>query len=221
MIVDNFERIKKFIKLENQKRFVNSEDDDNQFYLLQIIHRSKDGLTKFDEEGEKSHFSNKTIKSYYISSPEYLDKKEKEIMEMCHMFNARAYFNPNVKSYKQIALKSLSELAKMVSNESYKGILSLVDSSCGQCGSAVKGQNYWIVDIDTKDIDELNKIKSVIDKCEPIGEEKVVQIIPTLHGYHFISKPFNKKKFHDMYSEQIDIHDNNPTLLYYKEPDNQ
>lgn len=221
MIVDNFERIKKFIKIENQKRFVNCEDDENMFYLLQIIHRSKDGLTKFDSDSEKSHFSNKTIRTFYVSSPEYLDKKKQEIIELCHLFNARAYFNPTVHSYKQIALKSLSELAKMVSNEDYRSILSIVDSSCGQCGSAVHGQNYWIVDIDTKDIDELNKIKSVIDQCEPIGEEKVVEIIQTLHGYHFISKPFNKKKFHDMYTEQIDIHNNNPTLCYYKEPNNQ
>lgn len=209
MIVDNFERIKKLINCQ-----------EGEFYLLQIIHRSKDGLTKFDEDSEKSHFSNKTIKSYYVSSHEYLDKKREEIITLCRVYNSRAYFNPNVKSYKQIALKSLSELAKMVSVESYKGVLSLVDSSCGQCGSAVSGKNYWIVDVDTKDIDELNRVKEVIDKCEPIGEEKVVEIIPTLHGYHFISKPFNKKKFHDLYDSPIDIHNNNPTLLFYQEPDN-
>ena len=210
MVIDNFERIKKLI---------NCKEDE--FYLLQIIHRSKDGLTKFDNEGEKQHFSNKTIKTYYISNPQYLDTKREEIIEFCKIFNGRAYFNPTVHSYKQVALKSLAELAKMVSNESYKGILSLVDSSCGQCGSAVSGQHYWIVDIDTKDIDELNKIKSVIDECEPLGEEKVVEIIPTLHGYHFISKPFNKKKFHDLYTEPIDIHNNNPTLCYFCTPDNQ
>ena len=208
MVIDNFEKIKKFINCK-----------EGEFYLLQIIHRSKDGLTQFDDGNIK--FSNKTIKSFYISSPIYLERKKKEIINLCETYTARAYFNPNVKSYKQIALKSLAELAKMVSNESYKGILSLVDSSCGQCGSAVSGQSYWIVDIDTKDIDELNKIKSVIDECEPLGEEKVIEIIPTLHGYHFISKPFNKKKFHDLYTEPIDIHNNNPTLLFFQEPDNK
>lgn len=207
MIVDNFERIKKFID--------NNGCDDGEFYLLQIIHRSKDGLTQFDENAEKSHFSNKTIKSYYITNSLYLQKKEKEIKEMCHVFNARAYFNPTIHSYKQVALKSLAELAKMVSNEEYKHVLSLVDSSCGQMGSCKSGHSFWIVDIDTKDIDELNKIKEVIDQCEPIGVEKVIEIIPTLHGYHFISKPFNKKRFNDLYKEKIDIHNNNPTLIYY------
>lgn len=207
MIVDNFEQIKKLINCK-----------EGEFYLLQIIHRSKDGLTKFDGDTDKPHFSNKTLRSFYVSSPEYLDKKKEEIKELCHVFNARAYFNPNVKSYKQIALKSLSELARMVSNEDYRGILSVVDSSCGQCGSAVHGENYWIVDVDTKDMSEVNKVKTIIEGyCEPFDYKKVIDIIPTVHGYHLISKPFNKKKFHDMYGNQIDIHNNNPTLLYYKE----
>ena len=72
MIIDNFERIKKLINCK-----------EGEFYLLQIIHRSKDGLTKFDGDVEKSHFSNKTLKSYYISNSEYLDKKKAEIVEIC------------------------------------------------------------------------------------------------------------------------------------------
>ena len=212
-MVDNFERIKKFIDRNGC--------DEGEFYLLQIIHRSKDGLTKFDVDGEKSHFSNKTIKSYYVSSSEYLDKKREEIKELCKVFNARAYFNPTMHSYRQVALKSLAELAKMVSNEEYRHVLSLVDSSCGQMGSCKSGHNYWIVDIDTKDIDELNVVKSVIDQCEPIGEEKVVEVIPTVHGCHLITKPFNKKRFHDIYLDPIDIHNNNPTLVFYQEVDNQ
>ena len=210
MTVDNFERIKNFITTNGC--------DEGEFYLLQIIHRSKDGLTKFDsQDSEKSHFSNKTIKSYYISSPEYLDKKKNEIMEFCHIFNARAYFNPTIHSYKQIALKSLSELAKMVSNEEYRGVLSMIDSSCGQMGSCKSGHSFWIVDIDTKENDTVEFIKSIIEQCEPLDVEKVVDTIPTLHGYHLITKPFNKKKFHDLCPIPMDIHSNNPKLLYYKE----
>lgn len=204
MIVDNFDLIKKFINCK-----------EGEFYLVQIIHRSKDGLTKFDNKGEKSHFSNKTIKSYYVTSSDYLDKKKTEMIELCHMFNARLYFNPNKKSYKQIGLKCLSELAQMVSNEDYRGVRSLVDSCCGQTGSCDKNK-YWIVDIDYKDNEVVEHVKSIIGQCEPVGYEKIELTIPTLHGYHLITRPFNKKKFRDVYDEQIDIHDNNPTLLYYK-----
>lgn len=206
MVVDNFELIKNFIETNGC--------EEGEFYLLQIIHRSKDGLTKFDQDGEKSHFSNKTIKSYYISSSEYIERKRKEIQEMCRVFNARAYFNPTVHSYKQIALKSLSELAKMVSNEEYRGVLSMIDSSCGQMGSCKSGHSYWIVDIDTKEVETVEYVKSIIDQCEPLDVEKVVMTVPTLHGYHLVVKPFNKKKFHDMCPIPIDLHNNNPTILF-------
>lgn len=204
MTIDNFDLIKEMINCE-----------EGEFYLLQIIHRSKDGLTKFDKDTEKSHFSNKTLKSYYVTSTEYLDKKKDEIVELCHMFNARAYFNPNKKSYRQISLKCLSELAKMVSCEEYKGIRSLVDSACGQTGSV--SEKYWIVDIDTKDENEVNKIKEIIERCEPLGVQKVVWTVPTLHGVHLITHPFNKMRFRDNYQETLDMHDNNPTLLYFQE----
>lgn len=206
MIVDNFEKIKGFIHDE--------QIGNDEFYLLQIIHRSKDGLTKFDKEGEKQHFSNKTIKSYYVTTPEYLDRKKDEIVELCKLFNARAYFNPTVHSYKQVSLKSLAELARMVSNEEYKHILSLIDSSCGQVGSCKSGCSYWIVDIDSKDEDTVEYVKSIIEQCEPLDTEKVVMTVPTLHGYHLVTKPFNKKKFHDLCVIPMDIHNNNPTLLY-------
>lgn len=206
MIVDNFDLIKEMINCE-----------EGEFYLLQIIHRSKDGLTKFDKDSEKQHFSNKTLKSYYVTSPDYLDKKKDEIVELCHTFNARAYFNPNKKSYRQISLKCLSELAKMVSCEEYRGVRSLVDSACGQTGSV--GEKYWIVDIDTKDENEIETIKNIIESCEPLDVKKVVWIVPTLHGVHFITRSFNKKKFRDLYNQSLDMHDNNPTLLYFKEPE--
>lgn len=203
MITDNFELIKDFIRCEK-----------GEFHLLQIIHRSKDGLTKFDEG--KDNFSNKTIKSYYISSPEYLDRKKDEIVEMCRTFNARAYFNPNKKSFRQIALKSLSALADMVSREDYSGILSIVDSTCGQTGSV--GEKYWIMDVDTKDMSEIDRISDILSLCEPSGTEKVRMVVPTPHGYHIVARPFNKKRFHELYRERIDIHDNNHTVLFCDTP---
>jgi hypothetical protein len=200
MEINNVEQIKKLMNFTST----------NEFYFVQIIHRSKDGLTKFDTG--KTNFSNKTIKSYFVSSPEYLDQKMEEIIELCKIFNARAYINLNKKSYKQVGLKGLENLAHMISLEEYKGIKTIFESACGQTGACDKNKT-WLVDIDTKDENEIEKIKSVIEKCEP-DYEKVVDLIPTVHGYHLITKPFNKKTFRDNYQEAIDIHDNNPTLLY-------
>lgn len=197
MKIDNFDLIKKHI---------NTSGDGNEFYMLQIMRRAKD---QKDYEGK--HKKN-IIKSYFISSPEYLDNKRDEIIGLCEMFNARAYINLNKKSYKQVSLKALEILAGKIAHEDYN-IKSLFDAATGQTSSC-DGQKTWIVDYDSKDIDELERIKTIIDSIEPKGIEKIVETVPTRHGYHLITRPFNKKDFYEMYNEKLDIHDNNPTILY-------
>ena len=51
--------------------------------------------------------------------------------------------------------------------------------------------------------------------------DKIVETVPTRHGYHLIARPFNKKAFYEMYNESIDIHDNNPTLVFVNLKDDE
>lgn len=199
-VIDNFELIKKHINCGN-----------DEFFLCQVIQRGKDQINGCNSK-------QRTIRSYYVSNPEYLDEKKSDIITMCEKYNARAYINLNKKSKKQIALKSLENIAHMISSENYKGLFSVIDSSCGQTG-ACDGNKTWLVDIDSKETCVIEEVIDVINECEPFGVEKVVEVVPTLHGYHLITKPFNKKKFRDNYNDKIDIHDNNPTLLYYCKKD--
>ena len=113
-------------------------------------------------------------------------------------------------------MKSLELLARDIAMDEFKSARSIVDSACGQTGACDK-EKTWVVDVDTKDMNEVETIKSVIAQCEPFNVEKTVALIPTLHGYHIISKPFNKQKFYNLYQNEIDIHENNPTILYFKE----
>ena len=196
MKVDNFDLIKKHIH----------STDSNEFYMLQIMRRTK------DQKGYEGKHKQSIIKSYFISSVEYLDSKRDEIIGLCEMFNARAYINLNKKSYKQVSLKALEILAGKIAHEEYD-IRSLFESACGQTG-ACDGQKTWIVDFDSKDLDELDRIKNIIDSIDPKGVSKIVETVPTRHGYHLITRPFNKKAFYEMYNESIDIHDSNPTLIY-------
>ena len=204
MKVDNFDLIKKHI---------HSTADSGEFYMLQIMRRTK------DQKGYEGKHKQSIIKSYYVSSPEYLDEKRDEIIGLCEMFNARAYINLNKKSYKQVSLKALEILAGKIAHEDYN-IKSMFESACGQTG-ACDGQKTWIVDYDSKDIDGLNVIKSIIDSVEPFGVDKVVETVPTRHGYHLITRPFNKKAFYEKYNEKIDCHDNNPTVLYMNLKDDE
>jgi hypothetical protein len=197
MKVDNFDLIKKHI---------NTSGDGSEFYMLQIMRRTK------DQKGYEGKHRQSIVKTYFISSPEYLDEKKDEIIGLCEMFNARAYINQNKKSYKQVSLKALGILAGKIANEDYN-IKSLFESACGQTG-ACDGQKTWLVDFDSKDVDELFIIKTIIDSIEPKGVGKIIETIPTRHGYHLITRPFNKKAFYEMYNENIDIHTDNPTLIY-------
>ena len=197
MKVDNFDLIKKHI----------CSSDSNEFYMLQIMRRTK------DQKGYEGRHKQSIIKSYFISSVEYLESKRDEIVGLCEMFNARAYINLNKKSYKQVSLKALEILAGKIAHEDYIANKTLFESACGQTG-ACDGQKTWIVDFDSKDLDELDRIKNIIDSIDPKGVSKIVETVPTRHGYHLITRPFNKKAFYEMYNESIDIHDNNPTLIY-------
>lgn len=203
MKIDNFDLIKKHINTSGE----------GEFYMLQIMRRSKDQK----ENGGKRKQT--VIKSYFISSPEYLDSKRDEIVGLCEMFNARAYINLNKKSYKQVSLKALEILAGKIAHEDYN-IKTLFESACGQTG-ACDGLKTWIVDFDSKDLDELDRIKNIIEMVEPIGVNKIIETVPTRHGYHLITRPFNKKAFNEMYNEKIDVHDNNPTLAFVNLKDDE
>lgn len=203
MKVDNFDLIKKHIH----------SSDSNEFYMLQIMRRTK------DQKGYDGKHKQSIIKTYFISSVEYLDSKRDEIVGLCEMFNARAYINLNKKSYKQVSLKALEILAGKIAHEEYD-IRSLFESACGQTG-ACDGQKTWIVDFDSKDLDELDRIKNIIDSIDPKGVSKIVETVPTRHGYHLITRPFNKKAFYEMYNNSIDIHDNNPTILFVNLKDDE
>lgn len=197
MKVDNFDLIKKHI---------HTSDDGSEFYMLQILKRTK------DQKGYEGKRKQSTIKSYFISSPEYLEAKREEIIGLCEMFNARAYINLNKKSYKQVSLKALEILAGKIAHEDYN-IKSMFESACGQTG-ACDGLKTWLVDFDSKDLCELERVKNIIESVEPKGVDKIVETVPTRNGYHLITRPFNKKMFNELYNVSIDVHDNNPTVLF-------
>lgn len=219
MIVNNVEKIKEHIF-----SFLCKEDE---FYMLQIIHRAKDGNTKYEDPGKKSH--EQVIRTYFISSPEYLDKKMPEIIDLCKQFNARALINLNKKSWKQVGLKSLELTAQALAKEGkenkwWKSIKSTVESACGQTG-AVDGKKTWVIDIDSKDPEVFNKFVEIIHQCEPTHIQKIELTVPTVHGYHLITQPFNKSRFKELFQlafpgiKDDPIKDNNPTILYAETPE--
>ena len=192
-MIDNFELIKPLLKFPN----------DDIYYHLQILRRGKDH--------PELPAANRMIKSYFIIDINDLDFYEQEIKGLCKFFGARAYINLAPKSIKKTTMLQLKYLAE----RAYIGDFKKIWKSWNTCAGEIKGEEpRWVVDIDEPL--ENNLLDSMfwdfIRNLEPIGSKFIAEI-PTKSGYHLITTPFNLQQFKEKYSN-IDVHKNNPTLLY-------
>lgn len=190
-MVDNFEQIKSLLKF----------DDEDQFYLVQIIKRKKENK----ELGSNSH----VVKFYYIKSAEDLDKDKEEMVLLAHFHNARVCINLNKRSFEKTAFHTLKKITDQILNKDFKNTRKAYNSVCGMY--AGEQDKIWIVDIDEKGR-YANEVLKAIDRMQPVGD-KLISIVETKNGVHLITKPFNLQDFKSEYPN-IDVHKNNPTIIY-------
>ena len=193
-MIDNLDIIKSLLNFT----------DAGDFYMLYIFKRKKD-----QPEGEKdNHQSVRTIKTYCIESIDHLERRYDEIKQLCEMFKSRAYIHVQKQNHFDVSLNMMVDLAQRIQNGQHnqKG---LFDSVVGQIKTKEK---RWIVDVDTKDIQELRNIQVTINRCKPEGP-KTKYVIPTKNGFHLITERFDVMEFKKQYPE-VDIQKKNPTLLY-------
>lgn len=203
MIVDNWNLIREKLDFS----------DKDKFYFIELMQRKKDD----------SSFSanNRMVKYYFVYSLKYYDAIESEVKRLSDCTGARVYILLNRRSYKKCMLNMLADAAKMAIDDNYLHFPNLIPSVVGKY--ADESDKKWIVDIDYDETkyNAINKggIKSLelfIDSLEPhTVESKIKFRVPTLHGVHLITSPFNCQKFSQEYPN-IDIHKDNPTLLYFK-----
>ena len=196
-MIDNFKLIKTHLCFNNR----------DEFYFVQIIQRKKDG-----NEGLHVRNGYRLIRSYYIYSIEELDSLESRIKELCESNNARAYINPNPRNAKECALECIKRYSDLVlNNNSFMGN-NIWDSVYGST-RARSYKSLWVVDVDNQDI---NKIEEAIKSCRH-NDNFTLYKVPTVHGFHIVCNGFDINQFRNIIKEPIDIHKNNPTLLYYND----
>ena len=197
-MINNINRIKPLLNFENQ----------GDFYMLYIFKRKKDQTTD-----KANHQSVRTIKTYCIESIEQLETRYDEIIQLCEMFKARAYIHIQKQNHKDVAMNMITEIVNRIQSGQINQ-QHVFDSVVGQIKTQEK---RWIVDIDMKSIEAVQKISILINNLRPIGE-KTEAVIPTKNGYHLITKRFDVMEFNKYMSLQGDVPDiqkKNPTLLYY------
>ena len=197
-MIDNFEQIRSMLKFE-----------DDYFYFIQIIQRKK--------EHPEVGANNRIIRSYMISNEEKFDKNGPEIVQMCEMFNARAYIHLNRRKWSKVALECLRHNAELIANGQHEGIKSSLETIVGRNNSEPRKSKTWIIDIDMNDYNVLNKIGTILNNIKPIEDDKWIDTIPTKNGFHMITKPFNRAEFNkymQLQGDVPDVHTDNPTILY-------
>jgi hypothetical protein len=198
-MVNNLEVIKQHLIFPNERSF----------YFIQILKRKK-------ENPEMTGYS-LPVESFYIFSTEQLDRVMPHIIEKCEQNRARAYIKMNTLDMQSVALETISVLTQEIRKENWKHISKALNSACGICGKQNGTEKMYLVDIDSKDENYINEIKSYINQLEPVdNNEKVKMIVPTRNGVHFLSTGFNMQKFKQTYPG-IDVHSDGITLLYFPE----
>lgn len=196
MITNNFDELVYCFNL------LESKED---FYYVQVIQRKKDGHSK----------SERIVKNFYIYNKEDFLKKKDHIIDLCTRHNARAYFWINPRNSRKIALECIKSYSDLVAQGDCTKGYKVWDKKCG-AHPAPGYDRRWIVDIDSKDDEYRLTICKLIEQCRG---GKVFDFIPTSQGYHMITSGFDLHHFKQLLKinrlEDIDVHKDNPTLLYY------
>lgn len=203
-MIDNIDLIKPLLNFS----------DEGDFYQLFILLRKKDQTT--DKANQQSV---RTIKSYCITSLEYLDKRYEEVKMLCEVFKARAYIHVSKQNHKDVGMNMITEIVTRIQSGQINQ-KNVFDSVVGQLKTQEK---RWIVDIDSHSISEKNRVTTIIERVRPTDNgNKIEAVIPTKNGIHLITKRFDVKEFyeqmipHERLGREIpDIQKKNPTLLYY------
>lgn len=181
--------------------------DQGDFFFVQVIQRKKEC---------NIGSNNNVIKDYhFFDKKSFLDKKE-EIITLCKTFNARAYFWINPRNCKEVQYEIIREALEAIELGTHK-LFKCVSKTIGRkrCN---KYKSKWILDFDTKDWSLINRYLEVIYRCRPDGV-KVNTFTKTINGIHVISDPFDLEQFKQKVAiaklDNIDIHKDNPTVLYY------
>ena len=203
-LVDNFELLSNYL-FDWRKPL-----DEDEFYFLQILVRGKDG------NHVSGNNKNRLVKYYVIRSKEQLLDLKDEIVGVCGVVNGRAYIHPTRRSLKEVANRALEDTAHTFVSQNWIGLRGVYSTAAGQ--SYVSGDKQFIVDLDDFTHEQAKEVFDFVNTLRGRKDERgnISQIIlPTKHGYHLITNAFDVGEFTKKYPE-IDIHKNNPTLLYYK-----
>lgn len=189
MAIDNFSFLANHIGFQKE---------DNMFVMIQIVRRQKDHPNEKVKEG--------SLATYFVRSKQHLLSLEDEIKNLCLLYGARAYINISPKSIQKLQGLVAQELVRKMNDNEVDNPIHVTKSVAGKMKSKTP---WWVIDMDE---DKLQYKSGVL---RFLSENKIVfKIIKTVSGYHYLTRPFNRKEFSDKFPE-IDLHVNSMGALLY------
>jgi len=193
-MVDNFDRFKREFK-------------EWEFYFIQLIKRKKDNP---NENWINWNNSARCIKTYTIRTKEDLDKRRQEMVDISNITNSRIYIRPARRSDEDI--KKIMSLLIWEHIYYWRHRLSWLYNHA--CWLSKWTEKLWVVDIDNNWWN--HTVSWIINTILTLKwNAKIVMQLPTRNWRHLITTPFDLQEFKQIYPD-IDVHKNNPTLLYFK-----
>lgn len=203
--INNFKDIRDFITTESESESIENYLD--KFYTIQIMQRSK-------EHPEFEKRKNVILSNFYIKSSNELEQLMPTIKSICDATNARAYFNPNIRSKKELARQLLTKTTEIITgsmNNDNPEYFNNITGIVSHCINTQKSKNkFWLIDVD--DIKHKSDIEQFL-----ITKKVKYYTLPTPNGCHFIVKPFKNDEFEKRYIfglKDMSLHTDNPTILY-------
>jgi hypothetical protein len=177
---------------------------EDHFFFVQCIRRRK------DTGNEDMTVNNIVVDNILVHDGVDLERRMGRIIKVCDTQNARAYIRLNKRSYRTVALQTLSLMAKHISDNHYR----VKDTYFSCCGS-YSAERSFLVDVDHDDItfDVEDMTQYIRELLTEAGKETIIHTVPTKNGFHYITSGFNTQKFNARYPS-VSIHKDNPSVLY-------
>jgi len=217
-MTDNFEQIRGILKFDLPEHF----------YYVQLLKRQSDDPLVDGKKDPAYHgnMHSRSLKNYYFRDLKTFDAKRAEIIKYCDANNVRAYIRLNRRSNKAVDMEMYEHIYSCLKNGTFKSPEYLLASACGKVNSEPKATRSWLIDVDAEYMPYLKDIKEAANIARSsYSGTAVLHEIPSKHGMHLITHPFNKQDYMyywkaftsgaaDIPREPAAVHQDNPTILY-------
>lgn len=178
-------------------------------YVVHVLRRPKD-ISPEMKNALGANESQRLIKTYYVDSLEYFDRKREAIKELCRANSARAYVIVQPKDNFECLLNLGQKILEAIQNKNYsvKPEHLMRQAFCEWHKTRKK---QWILDLDRDEMAEtwvqenyggkalcrrewtLEKVQELVKRHLALagkGEDEMY-VVPTRHGWHIVASPFN------------------------------